>query len=106
GERRDDGPPLAVLPVRPEVPVSGEEEFGDIRGGPDDERGRDPEDQIPLVIEPPILFVKQCPQTFALSISRRHRGGSCSHSRFPFLPHSGRTPPDPPRPSAAGGCVA
>src|SRR5919199_6913625 len=83
-ERRNDWPPLAVLPVRPEVPVTGEQEFGDIRGGADDKGRRNPEDQIELVVEPAISLVQQAPQLLAFSLRRGDSSSSCSHVGLPL----------------------
>src|SRR4030095_4846732 len=52
-------PPLPILPVGPEIPVPREQQLGDVGRRGDDGQGRDPEDQVPLVVEEAVLLVQQ-----------------------------------------------
>src|SRR4030095_2096071 len=52
-------PPLPILPVGPEIPVPREQQLGDVGRRRDDRQGRDPEDQVPLVVEEAVLLVQQ-----------------------------------------------
>src|SRR3984893_3236371 len=75
GEGGNDGPPLRILPIGPEIPVAGEQKARDIRRSRDDENGGDPEYRVPGAIEPLVLGVQQvAKRKSALSLGRRgHR---------------------------------
>src|SRR5208282_2824425 len=78
-ERRDHRPPLRVLPVRPEIPVPGEQLLGNVRGAADHENRSDPEHDVPLAIDPLVALVEQCAQ-FETPLPFPKRGRCCSHS--------------------------
>src|SRR5215213_11882871 len=77
-ERRDDGPPLPVLPVGPEVPVACEELLGDVRRGPDHKGSGDPEHQVPLAVDVPVLLEHELTELESLGIDCH--GDLASHS--------------------------